>query len=487
MRSFLILALLFFSQAVFAGNSLSTKIHNQYVSLRALGMGNAYTAVADDYTLIFYNPAGFAKKKANEIQFSLVGAGGAKATLDFAKDVTDASETPGDDTDKAEAISTVLDKYAGDSMGLRLQAAELFWIRKHWGFALVPVDLSLDVTVDKQLGPTVDLNVIKDSTLAIGGGGDVNKELSWGVTLKGIHRLQVSEKLVAIQLATEPNLVSADRASEGFALDADIGFLYSPSWFSKTVTKRLPAQASATTKVKKAKARAAAKSAEPAFPPPDALSLTVENGVSGTVQSTHNAEVTSGASKVAVEADVTSGTAKVAKEDKAVSGTTELKAEEPKKQEPKIIEVQEEVYPLTLSFVARNVLGSSFAKQKLINKEAVNAPDKLQQVFDIGSQWEFATFGSLTLRAMLDFKNLNHKMATTAAKTTHAGVEFDYSPSGWFKTQFRAGMNQGYYTLGTTLLLGVLNIEAATYGEEVGTASNKVESRIYAAKVGMNF
>ena len=471
MKTLLTLGLIVFSQSVFAGNSLSTKIHNQYVSLRALGMGNAFTAVADDYTLIMYNPAGFAKKKNNEIQFTLLGAGGAKETVDFAKDVTDASDTQGSDTDKANAISTVIDKYAGDTMGGRFQAAELFWIRKHWGFALIPVDLSLDLTVDKQLGPTVDLNVIKDSTLAIGGGGEVNKELSWGLTLKGIHRLQVSEKLVALQLATEPDLVSADRASEGFAFDADIGFLYSPSWFSKSVTKRVPAQASATTKARKT---TKAKKEEPALPPEtvgaDGLSLTID-GASETA-------------KVATTADGVSGTAKVA------SGTAEIIAVEPKaeeKKESKLIDVVEETYPLTFSFVARNVIGSKFSKQKLINKEATEAPDKLPQVFDIGSQYEFATFGSLTLRAMVDFKNLNHPQATTTAKTTHAGLEFDYSPSGWFKAQFRGGMNQGYYTAGTTLLLGFFNIEAATYGEEVGTASNKVENRIYAAKFGMNF
>lgn len=460
MKSLLTLGMLVFSQSVFAGNSLSTKIHNQYVSLRALGMGNAYTAVADDYTLIMYNPAGFAKKKNNEIQFTLLGAGGAKETVDFAKEVSDASDTTGSDTDKANAISTVIDKYAGDTMGGRFQAAEMFWIRKHWGFALIPVDLSLDVTVDKQLGPTVDLNMIKDSTLAIGGGGEVNKELSWGITLKGIHRLQVSEKLVALQLATEPDLVSADRATEGFAFDADIGFLYSPSWFSKSVTKRVPAQASDTTKVKKSKARKVeAKPAEVVGA--DGLSLTID-GASETV-------------KVATE--TASGTVEAAAEVKA----------EPKKEETKLVDVVEETYPLTFSFVTRNVLASNFAKQKLINKDATEAPEKLERVFDVGSQYEFATFGSLTLRAMVDFKNLNHPQATTTAKTTHAGLEFDYSPSGWFKAQFRGGMNQGYYTAGTTLLLGFFNIEAATYGEEVGTASNKVESRIYAAKFGMNF
>ncbi|MCM2354595.1 MAG: hypothetical protein NDI63_13340 [Pseudobdellovibrio sp.] len=463
MKSLLTLALLSATQVAFAGNSLSTKIHNQYISLRAMGMGNAYTAVADDYTLLFYNPAGFAKKKNNEIQFSIVGAGAAKDTMPFAKDVKDASDTQGSDTDKANAISAVLDKYAGKTMGGRVQAAEMFWIRKHWGFGLVPVDLSLDVTVDKQLGPTVDLNVIKDSTLAIGGGAEVNKELSWGVTIKGTHRLQVSEKLIAVQLATEPDLVDADRASEGFAVDGDIGLLYSPSWFSKTVTKRIPAQASATVKVKKARATETA-AAKKEDTPADALSLTVDSG-------------SSEAAKVAAA----SGTVETA------SGTAEVKAEEPKKEESKVVEVQEETYPLTFSFVARNVLASSFTKQKLINKDATMAPEKLQRVFDIGSQYEFATFGSLTLRAMLDFKNLNHEQASTMAKTTHAGLEFDYSPSGWFKAQFRGGMNQGYYTAGTTLLLGVFNIEAATYGEEVGTASNKVENRVYAAKFGMNF
>ena len=471
MKSLLTLALLSAAQVAFAGNSLSTKIHNQYISLRAMGMGNAYTAVADDYTLLFYNPAGFAKKKNNEIQFSIVGAGTAKDTMPFAKDVKDASDTQGDDTDKANAISAVLDKYAGKTMGGRVQAAEMFWIRKHWGFGLVPVDLSLDVTVDKQLGPTVDLNVIKDSTLAIGGGAEVNKELSWGVTIKGTHRLQVSEKLIAVQLATEPDLVSADRASEGFAVDGDIGLLYSPSWFSKTVTKRIPAQASETTKVKKAKARtteaALATEAKKEDAQADALSLTVDSGSSETA-------------KVAAA----SGTVE------AASGTAEVKAEEPKKEETKeskLVEVQEETYPLTFSLVARNVLASSFTKQKLINKDATMAPEKLQRVFDVGSQYEFATFGSLTLRAMLDFKNLNHDQASTLAKTTHAGLEFDYSPSGWFKAQFRGGMNQGYYAAGTTLLLGIFNIEAATYGEEVGTASNKVENRVYAAKFGMNF
>lgn len=415
-------------------------------------MGNAFTAVADDYTLIFYNPAGFAKKKNNEIQFTLLGAGIAPKTIDFAKDVQEASESSEDDEEKANAIAAVLDQYAGDTMGGRLQGPEIFWIRKGWGVGLVPVDLSLDVTIDKQLGPTLDLNVIKDSTLAFGYGAEATKALSWGVTVKGIHRLQVSEKLIAVQLASEPDLVSADRAKEGFTADMDIGFLYSPSWFSRKTTKRVPQQALDTDPKMAKKAKARLKEETQAKTEP--LSLTVE-GASETVK-TQPAEVVK----------------------------EEVKAEKP---ESKIVEIQEETYPLTFSFVTRNVLGGQFTKQKLINKDATEAPEKLQTVFDIGSQYEFATFGSLTLRGMLDFKNINHKLASTIEKTSHVGVEFDYSPSGWFKTQFRAGLNQTYFTAGTTLLLGIFNIEAATYGEEVGTVNNKLENRVYAVKLGMNF
>ena len=35
--------------------SLDFSIHEEYVSTRALGMGNAFTAGADDFSALFYN------------------------------------------------------------------------------------------------------------------------------------------------------------------------------------------------------------------------------------------------------------------------------------------------------------------------------------------------------------------------------------------------------------------------------------------------
>ena len=136
-----------------AAESLNTKVSGQYSSLRALGMGNAFTAVADDYTLIFYNPAGFAKKKNNEVQITFAGAGFSPKTSTLISDIDKASKTTGTEQDKANAVSNTLEPYYGQALGGKVQALEMFWIRKNWGVALIPLDLTIDMTIDRQLGP----------------------------------------------------------------------------------------------------------------------------------------------------------------------------------------------------------------------------------------------------------------------------------------------------------------------------------------------
>jgi hypothetical protein len=123
---------------------------------------------------------------------------------------------------------------------------------------------------------------------------------------------------------------------------------------------------------------------------------------------------------------------------------------------------------------------------KQLNKQATETPEHLDRVFDIGLQYKIINWEDFKIRFVLDARNLGHP-EITQQKALHTGIEFDYSPSGYFKTQLRAGMNQNYFTAGATLLLGILNVDVVTYGEEVGTPSNKVESRVNAAKVSFNF
>lgn len=425
--------------------ALSSKIHNQYNSFRAMGMGNAFTAVADDYSLLYYNPAGFGFKKSGDVQFSLIGVGFGNKITQLAKDISDAEKSSTQESEQVTAISAVLDKYYGSPFSARMQVAEMFWVRPNWGFGLLPVDLSVDIGINKQIGPTLDLDLKKDTSFAFGYGQKINDEMSVGGTVKAIHRAAVAQSIPVVELASNSDVMSSKRFKEGLSIDFDLGFMYKPRWFG-TNDARKPAQIP-TNQAEETPATEENKN--------ENLGLQVNEGESK-------------------------------KEE-----TTEVKIEDTniKKQIEKVEDSDEVEYntPLTLSAVARNVLGGQFAKTKLINKDAVDAPEKNQFVIDLGSAYEVWSLGGQSLKTTFDIRNLLHEANNTAAKGLHLGIEYDFSPSGWIKAQARAGINQGYLTAGASFLLGVLTIDAVTFGEEVGTASTKVENRMYAIKLGFGF
>lgn len=541
------------SSFAFAAQSLSTKIRSPYSSFRALGMGDAFVAVADDYSLMFYNPAGFARKPFNEFQISLAGAGVTSKTQPFIKDLKDASDTPGSDSAKAQAISDVLDKYYGQNLGGKVQALEIFWVRKNWGIGLLPADLTVDMTPNRQLGPALDLNVIGDTVAAIGYGAGLSKEIDAGITAKYIHRISVQQTVTALELASDSNVLSEDRFKEGTAFDFDLGFMWTPSWFGTKIVKKaeskkalaprtskmdepvdtqVPAAPKVENKVKDKPVEEVAPKTEEAKPdavktedikpeepkkdetvaPPPPAEENRAPQAEGEATEVTPAPIADAQAAPPPEAEATPAPdAAAAKKDEAPSATAtketppadnkhdkakDLVVEKveapvvPDKavdiDESEVVETVDERYPISFGLVAHNVLASSFSLSKQVNKKATEAPEHLDRVFDIGVQYKIINWEDFKIRLVLDARNLGHP-EITEQKAMHAGIEFDYSPSGYFKTQLRAGSNQGYFTAGATLLLGILNFDVVTYGEEVGTPSNKLESRVNAAKVSFNF
>lgn len=474
----------------FAAQSLSTKINGPYTSLRALGMGNAFTAVADDYSLIMYNPAGFARKKHNEIQFSLLGAGVSSKTLTIADDISKASDTPGTDSQKAQAVSDVLEKYYGQSLGGKLQALELFWVRNGWGVALLPFDLTIDMAINKQLGPALDLNVKGDTTVAFGYGKEINKYIDAGLTLKYIHRVSVEEIVPAFELATDPNVLSEKRFREGTKFDFDLGFMWRPNWFNDSTAEATPVVVEATPVVTEEPKKEEAV-AEEKKPEDTKTEDERKPQAEGDATEVKVADEAAPAEGPATAADV----AAPAEPKADVKVVEEKKSEEPKTKvvepaEVKKVETEvatsDERFPLTFGFVVHNVIGGEFSLSQQVNKSATDVPSKMYRVIDLGSQYLLRDGEDFKIRTMIDFQNLLHP-EITLNKSFHAGIELDYSPSTWFKTQLRAGLNQMYFTGGASFLFGVLNIDVATYGEEVGTADSKLENRVVAAKLGFNF
>lgn len=367
---------------------VSYTIHHHYISPRALGMGDAFVAVANDYSALFYNPAGLARREDGEINLSL-DAAFTTSILTFTKDIQTAQNTTGTDSDKQNAVLDVIEKQYGKTYGFRLAPASGIWVRPRWGIGVIPMDLTTEMTVHKAVGPSVNTTVYADTTVAYGYGNDIKSvdsgRLSWGITGKFINRGYFSKSISFIEIAADPNLVRKEDLREGYGLDADLGLLYTP------------------------------------FIPGD-----------GFFSVFRLARPSFGA-------------------------------------------------------VVRNVLETKFTSSfKMYNKIQGDPPEKMYRVIDIGSRWEYPALWIFGGRGVLDVRDILHP-AFNMRKGLHAGLEFDWVVTSWWKGAYRVGLNQGYFTAGLSAMFTIFNLDFVTYGEDVGTYSKSVENRMYMVRLNMNF
>lgn len=229
---FLPFALTLFSVSAQAQDSVSFSIHHLYQSPRALGMGDAFVAVANDYSALFYNPAGLARIEEGQVNLS-INAGASVGLKDFVDEINAIQENDAlDDTQKSTQLYELIQSHYGDTYGVRVAPLEGIWVRPKWGIGFVPADISVEMTPHQHVGPSVDTTVYADSYLAIGYGDDIKSvdfgRLSWGITGKFVNRGWASLALDSTELATGDKVVDKDDLREGYTIDADIGFLWTP-------------------------------------------------------------------------------------------------------------------------------------------------------------------------------------------------------------------------------------------------------------------
>lgn len=227
---FAVLSVGFASQAQTDG--VSFRIHHQYQSLRALGMGDAFVAVANDYSAIFYNPAGLARRTDGQVNLSFDLGATPKFTA-ISDEIKTAQETPGNQSDKDQAVMDVINKNAGNTYGIRLMGPSGIWVRPNWGLAVLPADVSVQMDLHNQVGPTINTTVYADTTIAYAYARDYDwipdSRFSLGITGKFVNRGYFSKPLMAVQLATESQIIKKEDLQEGYTVDADIGALWTPN------------------------------------------------------------------------------------------------------------------------------------------------------------------------------------------------------------------------------------------------------------------
>jgi hypothetical protein len=205
-------------------------IHQQFISVRAVGMGNAFDAVTDDTSAFWYNPAALAYRKDHELKLSL-GAGLDTKVLDLDKQINDAKGQP-DQTTQINSILNSLNSDMGNYYSVRAPTLGAFFAWPKWQVTFIPADLSIDVSIHNVGAAAANVNGYLDSTLAATRGQEVHwfkdHKIAWGVTVKAVHRVYAGEELFAADLINNSNIIKASDAHEGLTFDADVGTLWTP-------------------------------------------------------------------------------------------------------------------------------------------------------------------------------------------------------------------------------------------------------------------
>lgn len=230
MRLWPVLLALSWCFSAHAVQSLDFTIHEEYTSTRALGMGNAFTAVVDDQSAIFYNPAALARRRRSKLRMFL-RAGTDADTISLYNDINDATKNSSD-SDQIDAITQIIEKHYGDHFFFRAPTLGAMWVWHDWGIAFLPADLSVDIDDHQQIGPTLDVNAYLDSTLAVSYAHQLHwfhqKNLSWGATFKAVHRVFDGKSILAAQLVDGEKVFQGSDADEGLTFDMDVGTLWTP-------------------------------------------------------------------------------------------------------------------------------------------------------------------------------------------------------------------------------------------------------------------
>jgi hypothetical protein len=230
-RASLFLMFIFISHVSFA-QSLYSGIRRGFEGTRANGMGGAFTAVADDNTAIFYNPAGLIQLEKGESNWFLK-ADADPEIMGFVDDIDAATGGP----NETQAITNVITQNYGSHYSVRAPSIGFLWARPDWALAVIPMDLSIDMGLHRSVGPAVNLTAIQDTTIAYSKVWKIKKwhksgTFSIGLTSKAIYRLNVDEIVDVASISLNDEVFNIEDAKEGLTVDADVGFLWQGPWQS---------------------------------------------------------------------------------------------------------------------------------------------------------------------------------------------------------------------------------------------------------------
>ncbi len=212
-RFYPVFQLFFFLFLVMVLPVYAKEIPTLYRGIRPLGMGGAFTAVADDENALFYNPAGLKSsttQKGVEILNPLFEF--SQGSLDL---VTDLADLQGGNI---SGVTDFLAKRIGEHQHLRASIFPHLLIPP-FGIGILAQGIG-DLEIRNPVFPEADTDIRIDTGLIAGVAHDFGRGLQGGVTVKYIQRQGVLKTFTAVDIAGKTfDPLETLKTQSDFALD----------------------------------------------------------------------------------------------------------------------------------------------------------------------------------------------------------------------------------------------------------------------------
>ena len=192
--------------------------------VRPLGMGGAFTAVADDENALFYNPAGLSDISTLQMGIFNPLLEVSENTLDM---ISDAQDTDFDDTGE---VTEFLRDYVGEHQHVRTSLfPHVGFNVKGYGVMVAGIaQATLDLDVRNPVWPEAHVDGVADIGLLAGVGLNLPVTgLKAGASIKFISRESLDEVYTATDIASEDfDKTLEDDVEAGSGIGLDLGVMY---------------------------------------------------------------------------------------------------------------------------------------------------------------------------------------------------------------------------------------------------------------------
>ena len=207
------------------GPAFSAEYYGFHRGTRTLGMGGAFTAVADDYNAIYFNPAGLALMKNFTLGILDPMVDVSEKTIDLYQDFDDI------DSDDLTQVTALMRKYIGENNHVKAALdLHLGFNVKNAGVMLSGIGQStFNIRIRNPTNPEANITSVADYGLVLGMGVSIPevKGLKVGATIKSLSRTSLNEVYSATVIADDDlaDMIDDD-IEDGLGFSADIGAIY---------------------------------------------------------------------------------------------------------------------------------------------------------------------------------------------------------------------------------------------------------------------